>query len=87
MSTYFWMVLGLMWVAIAVGAMPLWRDRGKVRVRPAGEAAHRTTIGVVIAAAITGFILTAFSIGYSHGKTRALADNRADEARAEADAG
>lgn len=87
MNSYFWMVLGLMWVAIAVGVIPLWRDRGKVWTRPADKAAFRTTAGLTIAAAIVGFILTVFAIGYSYGKARALADNLADEqARAGAEA-
>lgn len=62
-----------------MGAIRLWRGRGKARDRPADHAAHRTTTGVVIAAAITGFILTAFSVGYSYGKARALEDNLAGE--------
>ena len=86
MSAFVWIVLSVMWAAIAVSAVPLWRDRAKVWDRPVDRASYRTMVGVTIAAALVGFILTAFAVGYSYGKARALADNLADEkARARAE--
>ena len=78
MGTSFWMILGLMWGAIGLGVIRLWRDRANIRARWPDQTTQ-VTVGVTIASVLVAVLLTAFSVGYGHGKARALEDNLADE--------
>jgi len=82
MGSSTFVILGLMWIPIAVSPIVLWGSRRELLARPNGRVELQALVGVNVAAAIVAVFLTLFSVGYESGKALALAENRADAAAA-----
>ena len=78
MGTSFWMILGLMWGAIGLGVIRLWRDRANIRARWPDQTTQ-VTVGVTIASVLVAVADREGRQQHGHGKARALEDNLADE--------
>ena len=80
MSNIVWMSIGLIWLASTSSLVEIWRSRQTILAGTNGRAQFQVRIALNIMVIIAAAFLTAYALGASSGKARALAENRADAA-------
>ena len=78
MNDRVWITIGLLWLSIAVSLTAMYRTRHMGLAGNDGSTGVQLRIGLAAVLVIVAIYATVYALGYSSGKARALAENRAD---------